>query len=144
MDRALHISVSHNPVMEALTLSKVQWKIFEKVEIFGGTQPSAELFREGLCTGLEFRFGRRKSSHHFEILKFLSCDQIWSSEGILLTLKKSSQDIWIIFCLNSEDLELVSYRDTIRHGPNPLSPRVRGYIIHIVHITHIIWIKSPP
>ena len=58
--RALHISVSHNPVMEALTLSKVQREIFQKVEIFRGTQPSAEIFREGLCTGLEFRFRKKK------------------------------------------------------------------------------------
>ena len=66
-------------IEENVPVSKLQDKEFtydEKGEIFGGTRLSVEIFREALCTGLEFRFGRRKSSHHFQILKFLSCDQI--------------------------------------------------------------------
>ena len=56
----------------------------------------------------------------------------------------SSQDIWIIFRLDSGDLELVFYRDSISHGYQDLNPgnvlclRVRGYITNIVHITYII------
>ena len=46
--RDQHISVSHNPVMEALTLSKVQSEIFQKLEIFRATQPSAEIFLRGI------------------------------------------------------------------------------------------------